>query len=72
MSLDPAALAITFVVSSIGFVLTYYGKKQSRLPHMVTGLGLMVFPLFVSNVLVCVGVAAGLLAGLWFAVRAGW
>ena len=52
-------------------VLLMYGKRQGRAPHMVVGLVLMIYPYFVSNILLMFGIAAVLVAGLSLAVRRG-
>lgn len=60
-----------FLVSTVGFSLFLYGKKQARIPHLVAG-GLMMFvPLAIQSALwiSLTGIAAT--AGLWFAVREG-
>lgn len=71
MELDANSLLASLLVSSIGMATFVYGKRQSRLPQMVAGVALMVFPYFVSNVLLMAGIAVVLLVGLWVAVRAG-
>ena len=71
MSLDPASLIASFVFGSVGFVLFYYGKKQGRFPHMLAGGILMVFPMFVSSVLLTIGISVAILGALYLAVRAG-
>jgi hypothetical protein len=62
----------SLIISSIGFILLHYGRKMARLPQLVVGLGMMIYPYFVPGVLANVLVAAGLLAGLWLAVKLGW
>lgn len=71
MDIDANALLASFVPSSIGLVLLMYGKRQGRAPHMVVGLVLMIYPYFVSNILLMFGIAAVLVAGLSLAVRRG-
>lgn len=71
MDIDANALLASFVPSSIGLVLLMYGKRQGRAPHMVVGLVLMIYPYFVSNILLMFGIAAVLVAGLSIAVRRG-
>ncbi len=69
---DPGtSLIVSFVISSIGFVLLVYGKRQARVPHMGVGILLCAFPYFVDGVAVMAGIAAGLCAALFVAVRAG-
>ena len=72
MDLDANSLLASMVVGGIGFVAFVYGKRQSRVPHMVAGVVLSVYPYFVSNVALMLGIAVVLLAGLWGAVRLGW
>jgi hypothetical protein len=69
MDLDTASFVASLVVSSIGFVVFMYGRKQERLPQVLTGLVLMGYPYFVPNVAVMIGIAVVLLGGLWAALR---
>lgn len=71
MDLDANSLLASLFVSLVGMGVFGYGKRQSRLPHMVVGVALMVFPYFVSNVLLMGAIAGVLLVGLWVAVRGG-
>ncbi|MDP9084260.1 MAG: hypothetical protein M3N50_10920 [Pseudomonadota bacterium] len=52
--------------SSIGLGLFIYGKKQRAVVPLVCGMILMVFPYFVSNTLLLVGVGALLTAIPYF------
>lgn len=70
--MDPGSLAASLVVSSIGLVAFMYGKKQERLPQVICGLLLMVFPYFVPSVPLMIGIAAALLGALWLALRFDW
>lgn len=45
---------------SIGAGFVVYGKKQQRLVPLLCGLGLMVFPYFVSNTALLVAIGAAL------------
>jgi hypothetical protein len=67
-----AWLYVSLVISSIGFVLFVYGRKQARLPQLVVGLALLVYPYFVTALTPMLIVAAVLLGGLGVAVRLGW
>lgn len=71
MNLDGNALLASLLIGSVGFVSFAYGKKQSRLPQMVVGLGLMGFPYFVTSLPWMFGIAAGMLGALWLMVRFG-
>jgi len=69
MGLGFGSLFASLVIGGIGFVLFVYGKKQQRMPQLITGLVLMVYPYFVSGLLAMVAIAALLLAALWYLVR---
>jgi hypothetical protein len=71
LDLSPGYLLASLVVSSVGFGLFIYGKKQVRIPHLVAGVGLMVYPYFVTNVWAMLGICGLVLAGTWGVVRAG-
>ena len=71
MDLEPSTLLVGLLVSGIGFVLFRYGKVQQRIPHVVFGIVLMVFPYFTGGWLLTLGVAAALLTILWLLVRSG-
>ncbi len=58
-------------VSTVGFALFIYGKKQLRIPQLVTGIALMIYPYFVHSPLWILGIGGALVAGLWLTVRAG-
>ena len=51
---------------SIGLGYFLYGKKQRAVVPLVCGLGLMVFPYFVPNTLLLVGIGALLTAIPYF------
>jgi len=68
---EPAYLVVSLVVSSVGFVLFMYGKKQHRPVQLGAGLLLMLLPVFVQDSL-WLGVAgAALCAVVWGGVKAG-
>jgi hypothetical protein len=72
LNFDPWWLFLSLIPSGVGFVLFIYGKKQARMPYLVAGIVLMVYPIFTPTVLSLVGVGATVCAALWLAVRAGW
>jgi hypothetical protein len=51
---------------SIGLGYFIYGKKQRAVVPLVCGLGLMIFPYFVPNTMLLVGVGALLIAVPYF------
>jgi hypothetical protein len=72
VSFDPSNLIAGFVISGVGFVLFSYGRKLGRIPHVVVGLVLMVFPYFVPSVLATIAIGAVLCGLLYLATRAGY
>jgi hypothetical protein len=71
MDFSAGSLFASFFVSGIGFGLFIYGKKQARLPQLITGIALMMYPYFVAGPEWILGIGAALGAGLWLALRAG-
>jgi hypothetical protein len=65
-------LFASFFVCSVGLVAFMYGKRQGRVPQMIGGLVLLVFPYFVSNLLLMFGIAVAVLGAMWGALRLGW
>ena len=72
MNFTPGYLFASMFVSTIGFGLFIYGKKQERIPQLAAGVVLAVFPMFVTGVALMIGIAVAILAGLTFLVRAGY
>ena len=66
-----ASLFVSLLISAVGLGFTSYGKKMARLPQLVVGLVMLVYPYFVPAIVPMVIVAAALLAGLWIAVLRG-
>jgi hypothetical protein len=61
-----AVLLWGLLFGSIGLGYFIYGKKQRAPVPLVCGLGLMIFPYFVSNTMLLVGVGAMLIAIPYF------
>jgi hypothetical protein len=57
-----AQLLWGLLFGSIGLGFFIYGKKQRAVVPLVCGLALMVFPYFVSNVMLLVGIGVLLMA----------
>jgi hypothetical protein len=66
-----ASLFAALVVSSVGLGLAGYGKKMARLPQLVVGLLLLVYPYFVTAVVPMIIVAVVLLAVMALAIARG-
>jgi len=71
MAFDANSLLLSLAISSVGFVFFMYGKRQARLPQMITGVALMVFPYFVTNLLAMGLVAVAIVGLFWLAMRLG-
>jgi hypothetical protein len=68
---DPVAMLVSMLVSTVGFAIFWYGKKQRRIPQLALGLLMTVVPYFLPSALLSAlsGVAIG---GLLFVlVKAG-
>jgi hypothetical protein len=61
-----AVLLWGLLFGSIGLGYFIYGRKQSASVPLVCGLALMVFPYFVSNVALLVGIGIALIAIPYF------
>jgi hypothetical protein len=71
LDLDPGYLIASMLVSSVGFVLFSYGKKQRRFPHTAMGLVLLVYPYFITNVVLMLTIGGVLMVLLFAAVKLG-
>ena len=68
---EPAYLLVSLLVSSIGFVMFMYGKKQHRPVQLGSGLLLLIFPFFVHDALWLGLIGAVICAAVWVGVKAG-
>jgi len=64
--MDASLLFWGLIFSSIGIGFFVYGKKQQAIVPLLCGLALMIFPYFVSNVIVLVVVGVVLMAIPYF------
>ena len=64
MDFSTGSLLASLIVSSIGFGVFLYGKREALHPQIVVGLALMSYPYFVSSPLWMILIAALLLGGL--------
>jgi hypothetical protein len=55
--------------SSIGLGFSIYGRRQRAVVPLLCGIALMVYPYFVANVLLLVGIGAVLIAIPYFVRR---
>ena len=70
-ALSPGPLFASLVIGAIGLGMFLYGKRQKRIPQILSGVALMAFPYFVSSVPVMVSIAVALIGLTWLASRAG-
>jgi hypothetical protein len=64
--LDTASLLWGLLFGSIGLGFLIYGRKQRAVVPLVSGLALMVFPYFVSNIFLLVTIGIVLIAIPYF------
>jgi predicted membrane protein len=64
--METSTLLWGLLFSSIGLGFFLYGKKQRAIVPLVCGLTLMIYPYFVSNHLLLVGIGAVLVAIPYF------
>jgi multisubunit Na+/H+ antiporter MnhC subunit len=72
VNLDPTWLFLSLIPSGVGFVLFVYGRKQVRLPQLLAGIALMVYPFFTATILSMLVIGAMICGVTWLAIRAGW
>ena len=71
MDLSAGTLVTSMMVSTVGFGLFLFGKKQLRFAHLAAGVAMMIYPYFIGDVALSLGLAGALLGGVWIASRAG-
>lgn len=72
MNLDGNSLLAGFAVSLVGAGFFMYGRKQGRPPQIAFGVITAVYPYFISNPWLILGVFAALLGLMVVALRLGW
>lgn len=71
MDFSAGSLFLSLVIGAVGAGFFLYGKKQGRLPQLVGGIILSLYPYWISNLWVMGGIAVGVVAAIFIAVRAG-
>lgn len=66
MNFDTASLMWNLLFGAVGAGYFMYGKKQQSTTPLLCGIGLMVFPYFVSNTILLVLIGAALMAIPYF------
>ena len=71
MDLSPGMLFASIVVGAVGFGFFQYGRKQQRIPQLVTGIVLMGYPYFVASVWWMLAIGVAIVAAMWATLKAG-
>jgi hypothetical protein len=65
------AILASVLLGAVGMGFFAYGKRQKRLPHLIAGIALMVYPYFVPNVLAMLLIGVALTVLLYAATYVG-
>jgi len=71
MDVDANTLLVSLLVGLVGAALLMYGKRQGRVPAIIVGAVMLVYPYFIGNAIVVIAIAGALILGLWGASRLG-
>ena len=72
MDLSTGGIILGIFIGLIGVALLNYGRKEVRVPHLVVGFILLVYPFFIPNWIATLAIAAALVGGLAFVTRLGY
>jgi len=64
--MNTSLLLWSLLFSSVGLGFFMYGKKQKAVVPLFSGLGLMIYPYFVSNTILLVSIGAALIVLPYF------
>jgi hypothetical protein len=64
--MNTSSLLWGLLFSSVGLGFFLYGKKQKAAIPLVCGLGLMIYPYFISNTILLVAIGVALMALPYF------
>ena len=67
--MDTNTLLLSVLFGAVGLGLFVYGKKAERIPPLAAGIGLMVCPYFIPNVIALAVVGALLIAAPFVIAR---
>ncbi len=71
MDFTAGNLFASIIIGAVGLGLFVYGKRQQRMPQLIAGIALSVYPYFVASVGWMIGIGVAVVAALVLAVRAG-
>lgn len=66
LDFDATTFVLGIIFSTVGLGFFLYGKRQGKLIPLVCGLLLMVFPYFISNVIILLVIGVALIAVPYF------
>ncbi|MGA9165531.1 MAG: hypothetical protein WBZ31_13830 [Thiobacillus sp.] len=64
--MNTSLLLWSLLFSSVGLGFFIYGKKQKAVVPLLSGLGLMIYPYFVSNTILLVAIGTALIVLPYF------
>jgi hypothetical protein len=64
--MNTTLLLWSLLFSTVGLGFFVYGKRQKAVVPLLSGLGLMIYPYFVSNTLLLVAIGAALIVLPYF------
>jgi len=64
--MNTSLLLWSLLFSSVGLGFFMYGKKQKAVVPLFSGLGLMIYPYFISNTILLVAIGAALIVLPYF------
>ncbi len=71
MDFSAGSLFLSLFIGTVGAGFFIYGKKQRRIPQLVGGIVLSLYPYFVPNLWIMGGVAVGIVLVIWLATLKG-
>lgn len=71
MDFSAGSMLASMLVSTAGFSVFLYGKRQTRAPQMLGGAAMMVAPYAAGGAVGILSAGALLGLGVWLAVRVG-
>jgi hypothetical protein len=71
MDFSAGSLVLSLAIGAVGTGLFLYGKAQRRIPQLVGGIVLTVYPYFIPNLWVMGGIAVGIVLVVWLATLKG-
>jgi hypothetical protein len=69
--IDVNWLMLSLVPSGAGYVLFTYGRKMSRIPQLLAGLALMIYPYFTGSIVALLAIGVLIVAALYAAIAFG-